>query len=123
MPRAVRGKKKEITPHERAVRTYVFFLCTLMLVLMVFGSIYPSFLRQHQLGGRSGGATADFLRSLGASIQTFWYVGLAPALAGTILWLSSMDRQAVHRILYVCNSLMGFAMIGGSVALFSAFPP
>jgi hypothetical protein len=121
----------------RALRSFVWFLASVSIVLVVFGVIFPDVIWHLRQTGRSGGEAAVLLLDLGLTLRgdmgaalregwdwgipTYVGVGLLPMLAATVLLVSRMERALVHRILYTCSAVLGLALIAGSISLFLAF--
>ena len=62
--------------------------------------------------------TSILLEDVGARLRERLLVGLIPAGAATLVWLSPLSREGVHRILYLCAVAIGLLLIGLSAALY-----
>jgi len=114
-------KKKETPPREKALAAYVWFLFALVALLLTYGSVFPSLIRTLEVSNMRGQDLADLCKRFGQWFPSHWYAGLAPGLVASVLWLSPMSREAVHRILYMCSLIIGLLLVAGSVGLYLEF--
>lgn len=113
--------KKEVPPKEKALASYVWFLFSLVALLLTYGSVFPSLIRTLEVSGMRGKDLAELFKRFGEWFPPHWYAGLAPGLAASLLWLSPASREAVHRILYLCSLVIGLLLLAGSVGLYLEF--